>query len=261
MLRGECHVRSQILALQHACRVAAVQPLDLRQRRDQPFDLQRPISGGDNGKDIADVAELDLNAVFVPEQVVHLNACQTGVSCVNGQFCPVKRIKRIAVAKFVPVDIIPADAVDFFPCIVHILHCFPVHLPPVHRQIPPSNIQRYHEQIRRTRGLCQVDDLPYIVRIDALRTEQHGTLCQTAAGLVNADRCHICTGSHSGTGEILPEIEMCAMCFVCQQQHAVFMGKLRNAADIRTDTVVSRVVDQYSFCVRIGKNGTFHRFY
>ena len=54
---------------------------------------------------------------------------------------------------------------------------------------------------------------------------------------------------------------MCAMCFVCQQQHAVFMGKLGDTANIRTDTVVSRIVYQYSFCVRIGKNGTFHRLY
>ena len=39
------------------------------------------------------------------------------------------------------------------------------------------------------------------------------------------------------------------------------MGKLGDTANIRTDTVVSRIVYQYSFCVRIGKNGTFHRFH
>lgn len=83
LLWGKCHVRRQVFALQHTSRVTAVQSLDLRQCRDQPFDLQRPISGSDNGKDIADVAEFDLNAVFIPEQVIHFDACQTRVSGMN----------------------------------------------------------------------------------------------------------------------------------------------------------------------------------
>ena len=51
------------------------------------------------------------------------------------------------------------------------------------------------------------------------------------------------------------------MCFVCQQQHAVFVGKLCNTADIRTNAIVGRVVDQNRLGIRIFQNGTFHSLY
>ena len=151
LLHAKCHVRRQVFALQHTGRVTAVQPLDFRQRRYQPFDLQRPVSGSDNGKDIADVAKLNLNAIFIPEQVIHFDACQTRVSGMDRQFCPVEGIKRITVAQFIPVNIIAANTVDLFSCIIYILHRFPIHLSAIQRQISSRNIQGNHEQVRGTR--------------------------------------------------------------------------------------------------------------
>ena len=54
---------------------------------------------------------------------------------------------------------------------------------------------------------------------------------------------------------------MCAMRFICQEQHSMFMGKLGNTANVRTDTIVSRIIYQYRLCIRICQNCTFYCLY
>ena len=43
-------------------------------RADEPLDILQPVPDGDICEDVADVAKLNLNVVFVPQQVVDLDA-------------------------------------------------------------------------------------------------------------------------------------------------------------------------------------------
>ncbi len=56
-----------------------VATFDFGQGTDKTFHLLRAVADRNIGEDIADIAELDLNVVLVPQDVVDLNACKADI--------------------------------------------------------------------------------------------------------------------------------------------------------------------------------------
>ena len=89
--------------------------------------------------------------------------------------------------------------------------------------------------------------------------QKQRALRQAAAGFVHGDGGHIGPRGHRGDGKSLPEIEMGSVRFVGQTEHPMLMRQTHNRAQIRTDAVISRVIDQHSLRVRIFPDRLLHR--
>ena len=76
-----------------------VAALDLGQRTHQTLDLLRAVADGEVGEDVADVAELDLDVVLIPQDVVDLDAGEADVQRVDAELGGVEVEDRVAVAK------------------------------------------------------------------------------------------------------------------------------------------------------------------
>ena len=76
-----------------------VAALDLGQCAHQTLDLLRAVADGEVGEDVADVAELDLDVVLIPQDVVDLDAGEADVQRVDAELCGVEVEDRVAVAQ------------------------------------------------------------------------------------------------------------------------------------------------------------------
>ena len=132
---------------------------------DQPLDLLGAVADGEVGQDVADIAELDLDVVLVPQDVVDLDAGKADVQRVDAELGGVKVKDRVAVAQFLAKGVVAAHGVDLFPGVLgHIRHLME-HLPPPQGKVAAGDVQTGHEQIAAGGGLGQVDDLPHIARV------------------------------------------------------------------------------------------------
>ena len=68
-------------------------------------------------------------------------------------------------------------------------------------------------------------------------------------------RRHVRARRHGGYGQVFSEIKVGAVRFVCKYQHVVFVRKFHDRAQIRTDPVISGVVDENGFCVGVVFDG------
>ena len=82
-------------------------------RAHKTFYFLRSVAYGKIGQYIANISKLNLNVVFVPQNVVYLYSGQSDVSCVDAQFGLVEIIDGILVDQFFAESIISADSVDF----------------------------------------------------------------------------------------------------------------------------------------------------
>ena len=181
-----------------------VAALDLGQGADQPFHLLRAVADGEVGQDVADVAELDLDVVLVPQDVVDLDAGKADVQRVDAELGGVKVKDGVAVAQLLAKGVVAAHGVDLLPGVLgHIGHLME-HLPPPQREVAAGDVQAGHEQVAAGGGLGQVDDLPHIARVDVGADEQQAGLGQAAAALVHGDGGHIRPRRHGGDGQALP---------------------------------------------------------
>ena len=85
LLGAGYHFRFHIFLIQKACWIPLVAPPDLRQSADQSLYLLGAVPHGEVSQDIADVAELNLNVIFIPQNVVHLDASQTDVQGMDAE--------------------------------------------------------------------------------------------------------------------------------------------------------------------------------
>ena len=70
--------------------------LDFRQRAYETLDLLDTIADGEVGEDVANVSELDLNIVFVTQDVIDLDARESDVQRVDAE------LRRVEVVESPP---------------------------------------------------------------------------------------------------------------------------------------------------------------
>ena len=75
-----------------------VTALDLGQCADKALDLLWAVADGEIRENVADVAELNLNVVFVAQNVVNLDARKSDVQRVDAEFCRIKVKNGVSVA-------------------------------------------------------------------------------------------------------------------------------------------------------------------
>ena len=219
--------------------------LDFSQCANKTLDLLRAVADGEVGQNVADVAELDLNVVFITQNVVHLNACKADVQRVNAQFCRIKVENGVAVAKLLAEGIVPAHGVDLLARVLgHVGHLME-HLPAPQCQIAAGNVKARHQKIAAGGCLGQVDDLPHIARMDIGTGQQQAGLGQAAAALVHRDGGHISARRHGGDRQSAAEVEVGAVRFIGKAEHTGVMRHPHNGAQIAADAVVGGVVDQH----------------
>ena len=157
---------------QKARAVGVVAALDFSQRTDKTLDLLRAVTDGEIGKDVADIAELDLNVVLVAQDVVDLYARQADIQRVHAEFCRIKIKNGVAVAKLLAKGVVPAHGVDLLTGVLGHVGDLVEHLPPAQRQVAAGNIKARHQQVAAGGRLGQVDDLPHIARVDVGANQQ-----------------------------------------------------------------------------------------
>ena len=169
---------------------------DLRQGADQPLQLLRPVPDGQIGQDVADIPELDLDVVLVPEQVVDLDAGQAHVPGVDAELGGVEVEDGVAVDKLPAEGVVPAHGVDLLPGVLRHGAHLAKDLPAAEGQVAAADIQAGHQQIAARGGLSQVDDLPHMPLVDAGADEQEAGLGQAPAALVHGHGGHVRPGFH-----------------------------------------------------------------
>ena len=164
LLGGSHHDGVDVLLFEKVRTVPVVSALDFCQSADQPLQLLRAVTDGQVGQNVADVAELNLNVVFIPENVIDLNAGQTDASGVDAELGGVKIEDGVAVAQLLAEGVVTADGVDFLPGVLcHILHLVE-NLPSPEGQIPAGDVQTAHEQIAAGGGDINLDECVLLLR-------------------------------------------------------------------------------------------------
>ena len=180
-----------VLLSQHTRLVLLIPALHLIQSADQPLHLLASVSDGQVSQNIANISKFNLYVVFIPKDIIYLNAGQADLQRMHRQLCGIKIINAVAVDQFPGKGIIAADFVDLFPGILCKLNYPAEGLLAPQRQISSGNIQAGQQQIGGAGGLTQIDDLAHIPLFHALSDQQQGALGQAAAGLVHADGRHV----------------------------------------------------------------------
>ena len=153
-----------------------VAALYLGQCAHQTLDLLRAVADGEVGEDVADVAELDLDVVLIPQDVVDLDAGEADVQRVDAELGGVKVKDGVAVAQLLAKGVVAAHGVDLLTGILgHVCHLVE-HLPPPQCQIAAGDVQAGHEQVAAGGRLGQVDDLAHIAGVDVGADEQQTRL-------------------------------------------------------------------------------------
>ena len=153
-----------------------VAALYLGQCAHQTLDLLRAVADGEVGEDVADVAELDLDVILIPQDVVDLDAGEADVQRVDAELCGVEVEDRVAVAQLLAEGVVAAHGVDLFAGILgHVSHLME-HLPAPQREVPPGDVEAGHEQVAAGGRLGQVDDLAHIAGVDVGADEQQARL-------------------------------------------------------------------------------------
>ena len=98
LLRTRSHLRVDVLLAEQALAVRMVASLDFGQRAHETLDLLDAIADGEVGEDVADVAELDLNIVFIPQDVIDLDARESDVQRMNTKLRGIEIEDGISVA-------------------------------------------------------------------------------------------------------------------------------------------------------------------
>ena len=259
VLRGKHDLRRNVFLRQHTCRAGTLEAAaQIGHGADEALDLALAVADGHIGQNVADVAEFDLDAVFVAQQIIDLDPGQAEPERVDGQLRDVEVEKARSVDALFGERIVIADGVDLRAGILRQRSDARHGLLPAQGQIPARNVQACQQQVRCACRLCQVDHGADIALAHGRTDEQHGALRQAAAGLVHADGRHIRPRCHGGNGQRVRERKMRTVSFVRQHAHAVCVGQLHDASQIRADAVIRRIVHEDSLRVRIGLDGALH---
>ena len=129
------------------------------------------------------------------------------------------------------------------------------HLPAVCGKLIPGTVERYHQQITRTRALHQLQilsdpvqrRLPHTVVSDV----QYRALCQRPCDLVHALHTDIRTGLERAHRKPVMKVHMSPMCLVDQQKRIVRVADLRDRLQIRTDAIIARTHQEQCPAVRM----------
>lgn len=146
----------------------------------RPLDLALAVADGHIGQNVADVAEFDLDAVFVAQQIIDFDPGQAEPERVDGQLRDVEVEKARSVDALFGERIVIADGVDLRAGIFRQRSDARHGLLPAQGQIPARNVQACQQQVRCARRLRQVDHGADIALAHGRTDEQHGALRQAA---------------------------------------------------------------------------------
>ena len=247
-----------VFVVEEADGILAVQALDLGERGDEPLDVHAAVARRDDGEDVADVAELDLDAVVVAEQVVHLDAGLPDVARVDRQLRQVEREARVAVADLGAERVVAAEAVDLLARVLREGDGLFVDLAAVEVQVAAREIKRAQQQVVRARRLRQRDHLAHIVGVDRVPAEEDRALRERAARLVERDGRHVAARRHARDRQPVGEIEMRAVRLARQHLHPRRVRDGDDRLQVGAHAVVRRVVDEDGLRVGVLLDGALH---
>src|SRR5574344_1949685 len=127
--------------------VSLVSTTDVVESTDQSFNFSHPVAYRYISQCVADVTQLHLDVIFVAQQVIDFNTCQSHIEGEDCQLGLVKIINGVSIDKFCSIGIIISYLVDFGTCIFCHLYHFGKGILASESKVTTRDIKRCQQEI------------------------------------------------------------------------------------------------------------------